>query len=179
MANESLEAVVEPQLVQGWIDSIGGDQSATVPLLQAVQNQYGYLPRKAMDIIIENTEVTGRQLYGVATFYAQFRMKPVGRHLIKVCHGTACHVTGADRLNTSLRFQLNMHDDAEDTASTGSYTIQDVACVGCCSQAPLIVIDDTMHGNINGAMSQKALRKHARQVGEELAKPEKQLKQER
>ena len=174
MANESLEAVVEPEMVQAWIKEIGGDNSATVPLLQAVQNEYGYLPRKAMDLIIENTEVSGRQLYGVATFYSQFRMKPVGRHLIKVCHGTACHVTGADRLNTSLRFQLNIHDAEQDTAATGSYTIQDVACVGCCSQAPLMVIDDTIFGNINGAIAQKSLRKHARQVGEELVKPEKQ-----
>ena len=177
MSNPSLEAQVEPHVISGFVAEIGGDTSATVPLLQAVQGLYGYLPRLALDMIIEQTQISGRQLYGVATFYAQFRMTPVGRHLIKVCHGTACHVTGADRLNTSLRYSLGMTDEEADTSSNGGYTIVDVACIGCCSQAPLIVIGDEVTGNINGAGSQKALRKHARKSGEELAKPVKTVKE--
>ncbi|OGG94143.1 MAG: hypothetical protein A2527_09395 [Candidatus Lambdaproteobacteria bacterium RIFOXYD2_FULL_50_16] len=161
-------------MVDQWIGQIGKDPSATVPLLQAIQSQYGYLPRKAMDLIVQNTEITGRQLYGVATFYAQFRLKPVGRHLIKICHGTACHVTGADRINTALNHSLNIHDPEQDTAENGSYTLMNVACVGCCSQAPLMVIGSEVFGNINGAQAQKALRKHARAAEEVLPKPEKQ-----
>ena len=176
MANQSLEAQVDPSLISGFIAELGKDASASVPLLQAVQNQYGYLPRKAMDLIVDQTEISKRQLYGVATFYAQFRLKPVGRHLIKVCHGTACHVTGADRLNTSLNFQLNIQGEDQDTAPNGSYTVVDVACIGCCSQAPLIVIGDQVHGNINGAGAQKAVRMHARKNGEDLPKAEKQTK---
>jgi len=168
MSNSSLEAHVEPSVISGFIADLGNDASATVPLLQAVQSLYGYLPRKAMDMIIEQTEITGRQLYGVATFYAQFRLKPVGRHLIKVCHGTACHVTGADRLNTGLHHQLDINDKDQDTASNGSYTLVNVACIGCCSQAPLIVIDEEVHGNLNAAKAQKALRLHSKKVGEEL-----------
>lgn len=174
MTTSSLEAKVEPELVKKWIAELGGGPSSTVPLLQAVQGAYGYLPRKAMDLIVENTEITGRQIYGVATFYAQFRLKPVGRHMIKVCHGTACHVQGADRLNTALRHTLNIHDEGQDTAENGSYTVENVACVGCCSQAPLMVIGKEVIGNINGAGAQKALRKHARSVQEVLPKPEKQ-----
>jgi len=174
MSNQSLEAQVDPNLISGFIAELGGEASASVPLLQAVQSHYGYLPRKAMDLIIEQTEISGSQLYGVATFYAQFRLKPVGRNLIKICHGTACHVTGADRLNTSLKFQLNIHGEEADTAPNGSYTLVDVACVGCCSQAPLIVINEAMIGNTNGAGAQKAVRMHARKNGEELPKAEKQ-----
>ncbi len=169
MTNQSLEASVDPKLVQTWIDGIGGDVSAAVPLLQAIQGEYGYLPREAMDLVIANSEINASQLYGVATFYAQFRMKPVGRHLIKVCHGTACHVRGADRLNTALKHSLGLSDDGdEDTASNGSYTIEDVACVGCCSLAPALVIDDTIVGNLTGANAQRELKKHAKGCGESL-----------
>ena len=168
MSTASLEANVDPQLVDGWITQIGQDPSATVPLLQAVQTEYGYLPRKAMDLIVSNTGISGRQLYGVATFYAQFRMKPVGRHMIKLCTGTACHVTGASRLGIALKHSLLITDEEQDTAINGSYTIENVACIGCCSQAPLIVIDEDVHGNLNAAQAQKALRKHARKVEEKL-----------
>jgi len=175
MTTSSLEATVDPQLVQTWIEELGDEPAATVPLLQAVQQQYGYLPRTAMDLIVEHTKITGRQIFGVATFYAQFRLTPVGRHLIKICHGTACHVQGADRLNTALRFTLNIHDEKQDTAPNGSYTLSDVACVGCCSQAPLMVIGTDVLGNLSGSAAQKALRKHARGNEEVLAKPEKQI----
>ncbi len=168
MSNESLEATVDPELVDKWIQDIGSDVSAAVPLLQAIQGEYGYLPRTAMDLIIAKTDINASQLFGVATFYSQFRMRPVGRHLIKVCHGTACHVRGADRLNTSLRHALGLEDAEEDTASNGSYTIEDVACVGCCSLAPALVIDDEITGNLTGANAQRALKKHAKSCNEEL-----------
>jgi NADH:ubiquinone oxidoreductase subunit E len=138
--------------------------------LQAVQSEYGYLPREAMDMIIQNTDITGSQVYGVATFYSQFRLKPVGRHIIRVCHGTACHVTGADRLDTSLRHILNITDEEQDTAENGSYTIEQVACIGCCSQAPVLVIADEVSGNLTGANAQRALKKHAKKNEEIVAK---------
>jgi len=168
VSNESLEAKVDPELVNKWTQEIGSDVSAAVPLLQAIQGEYGYLPRDAMDLIIANTDINASQLFGVATFYAQFRMRPVGRHLLKVCHGTACHVRGADRLNTSLRHILALEDEEEDTASNGSYTVEDVACVGCCSLAPALVIDDAIIGNLTGADAQRALKKHAKGCKEEL-----------
>ena len=168
--SQALEAKVEPGVVLNWIKEIGSDSSSTVPLLQAVQSEYGYLPRDAMDMIIENTDITGSQVYGVATFYSQFRLKPVGRHIIRVCHGTACHVTGADRLDTSLRHILNITDEEQDTAENGSYTIEQVACIGCCSQAPVLVIADEVSGNLTGANAQRALKKHAKKNEEIVAK---------
>ncbi|MFV1976596.1 MAG: NAD(P)H-dependent oxidoreductase subunit E [Candidatus Scalindua sp.] len=168
--SQSLEAKVELVDVLNWIKRIGSDSSSTVPLLQAAQSEYGYLPRAAMDMIIENTDITGSQVYGVATFYSQFRLKPVGRHIIRVCHGTACHVTGADRLDTSLRHILNITDEEQDTAENGSYTIEQVACIGCCSQAPVLVIADEVSGNLTGANAQRALKKHAKKNEEIVAK---------
>ena len=168
--SQSLEAKVELVDVLSWIKRIGSDASSTVPLLQAVQSKYGYLPRAAMDMIIQNTDITGSQVYGVATFYSQFRLKPVGRHIIRVCHGTACHVTGADRLDTSLRHILNITDEEQDTAENGSYTIEQVACIGCCSQAPVLVIADEVSGNLTGANAQRALKKHAKKNEEIVAK---------
>jgi len=168
--SQSLEAKVELVDVLNWIKRIGSDSSSTVPLLQAVQSEYGYLPRAAMDMIIQNSDITGSQVYGVATFYSQFRLKPVGRHIIRVCHGTACHVTGADRLDTSLRHILNITDEEQDTAENGSYTIEQVACIGCCSQAPVLVIADEVSGNLTGANAQRALKKHAKKNEEIVAK---------
>lgn len=160
--------MVDKTLVQKWIAEAGNDASAAVPLLQAVQNEYGYLPRETMDIIVSETDIGASQLYGVATFYSQFRLDPVGRHVIKVCHGTACHVSGADRINTALRQSLGIKEEEEDTASNGSYTVEDVACIGCCSLAPVIVIGDETFGNLKGADAQRDLKKHARQHGEFL-----------
>ncbi|MBF0309184.1 MAG: NAD(P)H-dependent oxidoreductase subunit E [Magnetococcales bacterium] len=168
MCNRSLEAEVDSEKVRHWIDEIGSEPQAAVPLLQAIQGEYGYLPRKAMDLVVANTRINASQLYGVATFYAQFRLKPVGRHLIKVCHGTACHVQGADRLNTSLRHILDITDPKEDTASNGSYTIENVACIGCCSLAPVMVIGETTYPTLKGADAQRALRQHARERNEIL-----------
>ncbi len=168
--SQSLEAKVELEDVLSWIKRIGSDSSSTVPLLQAAQSKYGYLPRAAMDMIIQNSDITGSQVYGVATFYSQFRLKPVGRHIIRVCHGTACHVTGADRLDTSLRHILNITDEEQDTAENGSYTIEQVACIGCCSQAPVLVIADEVSGNLTGANAQSALKKHAKKNEEIVAK---------
>lgn len=168
MSTPSLEAVVDPHKVRQWIDRIGSDASAAIPLLQAIQGEYGYLPRKAMELVVEQTEINASQLYGVATFFAQFRLKPVGRHIIKVCHGTACHVKGADRLNTALRQGLDITDEEQDTASNGSYTIEDVACIGCCSLAPVMVIGEDVFPNLKGADAQRSLKKHARDHSEML-----------
>ncbi len=169
MSENSLEVTVDPGRVRQWVEEIGSEVAAAVPLLQAIQKGYGYLPREAMDLVVENTEINASQLFGVATFYAQFRLKPVGRHLIKVCHGTACHVRGANRLNTALRQILGITGDEEqDTASNGSYTMEDVACIGCCSLAPVMLVDGDAFPNLKGADAQRQLQKHARSAGEIL-----------
>jgi len=168
VTTSSLEAVVDPQLIQQWIAQIGSDSAAAVPLLQAIQTEYGYVPRKAMDLVVQNSSINASQLFGVVTFYAQFRLRPVGRNRIKVCHGTACHVKGADRLNTALRQALDITDPDADTSRNGSYTMEDVACIGCCSLAPVMVIGEDVFPNLKGADSQRSLKKHAKSHNEIL-----------
>ena len=165
--SQSLHANVDEALVKTWIDEVGTDASCTVPLLQKIQDQYGYLPQDAMDIVVDNTDITGSQLFGVATFYSQFRLDPVGRHMVRVCTGTACHVRGSERIKTSVKHVLHL-DGNNDTAEDGSYTVEDVACVGCCSQAPVMMIDGSVHGELKGVDAQKAIKRHARSVKETI-----------
>lgn len=168
MPPSSLEAVVDTDRILQMIAEIGSDASAAVPLLQAIQVAYGYVPRKAMDLVVQHTAINASQLYGVVTFYAQFRLRPVGRNRIKVCHGTACHVKGADRLNTALRQALDITDAEADTADNGSYTIENVACIGCCSLAPVMVVGDEVFPNLKGADAQRSLKNHAKAHKETL-----------
>ncbi len=166
--DNTLEIDVDKSSILKWLDEIGRDQSDSIPLLQKIQEEYGYLPREAMNIIAKNSKISARQLYGVATFYSQFRLNPIGRHLIKICHGTACHVRGADRINTSIRHALNMTDESSNTSKSGGYTLEDVACVGCCSLAPVMVIDQDIYGDLVGAQAKRSLKRHAKNVGEEI-----------
>lgn len=154
----SNDVSINEKLLIDWISQIGKKSNASISLLQAVQQKYGYLPKEAMEIIITNTEINASQLYGVATFYSQFRLKKPGKHLIKICHGTACHVRGADRINTLINHQLEIKNN-EDTTADGNYTIENVACLGCCSLAPVMAIDENIYGKLVSSAVKKALTK--------------------
>ncbi len=108
-----------------------------------------YLPRPALVRICETTEISPAQIEGVATFYSQFRRMPVGRHLVSVCHGTACHVAGAEKVTEAVRRHLRLEGEA-DTDSAKLFTVQKVACLGCCSLAPVVRIDDRVYGHVAG-----------------------------
>jgi NADH-quinone oxidoreductase subunit E len=119
-----------------------------IPLLQKTQDIFGYLPTDAMKEISRTTGKTPAEIYGVATFYAQFRFKPMGRHIIKVCHGTACHVQNADSLDTVLETKIGAK--AGDTTADGKFSVERVACLGCCSLAPCVMIDGEVYGRLTG-----------------------------
>lgn len=144
-------------LVMSWIEETGKSPSNALILLQKIQEKYGYLPREAMNLVVENTEISAKQLYGVATFYSQFRLKPVGKHLIKICHGTACHVRGAEKLSHAITTELKI-PVGDDTSPDRKYTIEKVACVGCCSMAPVMVVDNELHGDLTGMKGQKIIK---------------------
>ena len=95
-------------------------------------------------------------MYGVATFYAQFRMNPVGKHIIKVCHGTACHVQNASALTEALEEALKLKDG--ETTEDGLFTLESVACLGCCSLAPVMMIGDETYGKLSGTQSVKIVK---------------------
>ena len=124
-----------------------GKQGFLIPLLQDIQNEEGYLSKESIMKVASSFNTKTAEIYGVATFYSMFHLKPVGKHIIKVCKGTACHVSGADNLVFYIKKILNLIDEAETTADL-KYTLIEVACLGCCSLAPAIMIDDKTYGNL-------------------------------
>lgn len=135
------------KVVDKIISQKGKSVDAVIPILQAIQDEYNYLPEEAMQRVCELTDISAARIYGISTFYTQFRDKPVGNHVIKVCVGTACHVKGAMLVYDALRRELGIEDD-EDTDSKNEFTIDKVACLGCCTIAPVVQIDDTTFGHV-------------------------------
>lgn len=119
-----------------------------IPLLQQVQELEGYISKDAIRFISEETGVGAADIYGVATFYTMFRLKPQGKHVIRVCKGTACHVSNADMIMNTINNELKLKD-GEDTTADGKFTVFEVACLGCCSLAPVIMIDKATYGKLD------------------------------
>lgn len=121
-----------------------------ITILQKTQEIYGYLSMEAINYISEATGIRPAKIYGVATFYAQFRLKPIGKYLIMLCKGTACHVNGADMIEEAVCEHLNIKDG--ETTEDGLFTLNNVACLGCCSLAPVMMIKsneaDETYGNL-------------------------------
>jgi NADH-quinone oxidoreductase subunit F len=148
--NEDLHSVDEA------VAEFGRDASAVIPILQRLQQRYRYLPEAALRRVCELTEITPAAIAGVSTFYSQFRHKPVGRHIISICHGTACHVKGSELIQDALARHLKL-GEGEDTDSDGVFTLERVACLGCCTLAPVIKIDDITYGHLTSQTVSRAL----------------------
>jgi NADH-quinone oxidoreductase subunit E len=125
-----------------------GKKGNLIPLLQGAQNIYGFISRGAFEKLAAETGIPLSDLFGVATFYAQFRLSPVGKHIIKVCHGTACHVQNALEITESLQDALKIKDG--ETTNDRMFTLESVACLGCCSLAPVMMIGDHTYGKLTG-----------------------------
>ncbi len=124
---------------------------AAMPILQAIQREYGYLPPDVLRAVSERAGIPLARLAGVATFYPQFRHRPVGRHIIRVCDGTACHVKGSELVREALRRHLKL-EGAADTDGDGVFTVETVACLGCCTLAPALQIDGVTYGHLTPAL---------------------------
>jgi len=133
---------------QHYINKYSNKQGFLIPLLQDLQSINGYLSKELISFASEAFNIKKAEIYGVATFYSLFRLKPIGKNIIRVCKGTACHVTGADNLISTLRMTLNIPID-QDTTEDMNYTIIEVACLGCCSLAPAIMVNDKIYGNLS------------------------------
>jgi len=136
----------------------GHDRNALIPLLQQVQTQLGYVPQDAIHEISKQLRVSTSEIFGVLTFYAQFRLKPVGKHMVKICRGTACHVRGAPLIIDAVDDELDL-TDGNDTTADGEFTVEKVACFGACSLAPVVIVDDETKGNITPDQARKMVRK--------------------
>ena len=152
--NEAIE--IDLALLDSLIVGYKGKKGSVIPLLQGAQDIYGYIPDSAFRKISEDTGLSLSDLYGVATFYAQFRLKPVGKHIIKICHGTACHVQNAKELTESLEEALKIKDG--ETTEDRMFTLESVACLGCCSLAPVMMIGDQTYGKLTGNAAVKVIK---------------------
>lgn len=128
-----------------------------IPVLQRIQEQHGYLPRQEIARAAEACNMSLAQAYGVATFYNFFRLSPPGRHTIRVCRGTACHVRGSAGLLEYVEKALGIR--AGETTPDGAFSIETVACLGCCSRAPVMVADEEIHGRMSRSDVQRMLRR--------------------
>ncbi len=117
-----------------------------IPILQVVQEEYTYIPEQMMGKIADFMHIPESDIYGVATFYAQFRFEPTGDNILSVCRGTACHVRGAPGIFDEVTDLLNL--ESEGTTADGKYTVETVACIGCCALAPVMTINEEVHGNL-------------------------------
>ncbi|MCP4313189.1 MAG: 4Fe-4S dicluster domain-containing protein [Bacteroidetes bacterium] len=139
---------VEIRDIDKIVQELGTEPRAVIPILQAIQGKYNYLSEEALRRVCEISEITPAQIVGVASFYSQFRFKPAGKHIIKVCVGTACHVKGAVQVYDAMKRELGLAK-TEDTTGSGQYTIEKVNCLGCCTLAPVVQIDEVTYGHVS------------------------------
>ena len=135
-----------PKALDKVLANFKNDRSALVPALQAVQGRLGYLPKEAIAGVARHCGVPESAVFGVATFYEQFHLTRQGKHKIKVCRGTACHVRGSKQIMSALRKRLKVGPG--ETTSDYEFTLERVACFGACALAPVVVVDDEVHGKM-------------------------------
>ncbi len=142
-------------LLDGVLDTYGDVPGSLITILQHAQEIYGYLPQDVICRISERTGVPTAKVMGVATFYTQFRLQPVGKYLIMLCKGTACHVNGSDAIEKAIAEALGIHDG--ETTEDGLFTLKNVACLGCCSLSPVMMINGETYGTLTPDKTKKIL----------------------
>jgi len=144
---EKNNQILDYTLLDDILESIGDvTQCDLIPILQQIQDKYGYLPREILTETSKRTAIPLSDIYGVATFYEQFHLDRRGRHIVKCCRGTACHVKGGNEIINTIQRMLDVEDG--DTTEDFAFTFETVACLGACALAPLVVIDDVYYGKM-------------------------------
>lgn len=142
---DSTKSDVGEQLEQ-VLSRHGGERSDLIPVLQEVQQRFGYLPEEAMQKVARFLRLSDSNVYGVATFYAQFKFTPTGRQMVKVCRGTACHVRGGRKILEEVQKRLGI--EAGGTTEDLEYSLETIACFGSCALAPVVVVDENVYGRM-------------------------------
>jgi NADH-quinone oxidoreductase subunit E len=137
---------VTAEALNALLENYTGLPSELIPILQDVQDVFSYVPELAMKRVAQFLNVADSAVYGVVTFYAQFYLTPQGKHKIKVCQGTACHVRGADEILKAIEGELGV--SAGESTADGEFTLERVACFGSCALAPVVVLNDKVYGNV-------------------------------
>jgi len=128
------------------LDSYKGERGAAIPILQKVQEELGYLPEEAVKEVARFLRASESEIYGVITFYAQFRTTPSGKNIVRVCRGTACHVRGGARIRAEVEKHLGIR--AGETSPDLEYTLETVACIGACALSPTMVVNEETYGQM-------------------------------
>lgn len=142
-----------------------GQRGALIPLLQSAQETYGYIPKQAIYEIAGVTGIPPAEVYGVVTFYAQFRLEPQGRYVIRLCTGTACHVNGAPMLEETIEEVLGLKRG--ETDGERLFTLESVACIGCCSLSPVIMVNDETFGKLDARKLRRLLKRFKKAARQE------------
>ncbi len=132
------------------LQDFGKDDAKLIPILQKVQDAYGFLPEDIMRYVANELEISPARVFGVATFFAHFAITPKGKHIVRVCNGTACHVKGSSFVINTVKDKLKLKP-GQDTTEDGMFTLECVSCLGACGLAPVMVMDETVHGQITPA----------------------------
>ena len=149
-------STVDLKLIEPVLDEYAGIKGSLITILQHTQDIYGYLPKEAIIKISEATGIATSEIMGVGTFYTQFRFQPVGKYLIMLCQGTACHVNSSELILQTIKDELGI-DDGE-TTDDGLFSLKCVACLGCCSLSPVMMINDNTYGSLTPDKTKKILK---------------------
>ncbi|GAW91988.1 NADH-quinone oxidoreductase subunit NuoE [Calderihabitans maritimus] len=150
------DEAVDLSLLEPVLEKYAQSPGSLITILQKAQDIYNYLPVEVLKFIAARTGVKPATVYGVATFYTQFRLTPVGKHVILLCQGTACHVNGSENIMTALCDELKIKEG--ETTPDGMFTLQNVACLGCCSLAPVMMIDGETYGELTPDKARQIIR---------------------
>lgn len=151
------EVRIDLQRIKSIVKECKGQKWALIPVVQKIQNEFGYIPPAAIPAVAKGLRLYPSQVQGVISFYAHFYTKPRGRQIIRVCRGTACHVRGAEALLELLEERLKIREG--ETTPDMEYTLETVACIGVCALAPNVVVKDQIHGQMDAKKLQQLLKK--------------------
>lgn len=143
-------------MIDAIVHQFNAEKGAAMLILQQVQAQYGYVSPEMINRISQLTEIPASELFGVVTFYSQFRLNPVGENFIQVCHGTACHLAGAEKISEAVENVTGAK--AGTTSDNGKFTLEHVACLGCCSHGPVMTINDETYAKMTPEQVKKLLK---------------------
>ena len=151
-----MEQKIDLKQIEGVLDELAKVKGSLITILQKTQDIYGYLPKDAIIYISEKTGIAESEIMGVATFYTQFRLTPVGKYLIMLCQGTACHVNSSELILQTIKDELGIEDG--ETTEVGLFSLKCVACLGCCSLSPVMMINESTYGSLTPEKTKKILK---------------------
>ena len=151
-----VEQKIDLKQIEGVLHELAKVKGSLITILQKTQETYGYLPKEAIIYISERTGIAESEIMGVATFYTQFRLTPVGKYLIMLCQGTACHVNSSELILQTIKDELGIEDG--ETTEDGLFSLKCVACLGCCSLSPVMMINENTYGSLTPEKTKKILK---------------------